>query len=180
MTLLDRPHEVVLSESQIEKRVRELGTEITHDYFNQNPIIVGVLKGSVTFLADLIRSIDLQLSIDFIEVSSYGGEMKSSGVVRILHDMRMPIEGRDVLLVDDIVDTGLTLAYLFESFSKRLPRSLKICTLLDKKGERRAEIELNIDYVGFEVPNRFLVGYGLDYNEKYRNLPFIAAISEKA
>ncbi len=178
MTVLDRPHEIVLSESQIEKKVRELGSEITDDYPDKSPVIVGILKGSVTFLADLIRSIDLQLSIDFIEVSSYGSEMKSSGVVRILHDMGTSIEGRDVLLVDDIVDTGLTLAYLMENFSARHPRSLKVCTLLDKKEARKPWVELEIDYVGFEVPNRFLVGYGLDYDGKYRNLPFIAAISE--
>lgn len=178
MAVLDRPHEIILSESQIEKRVRELGIEITKDFFNQNPIIIGVLKGSVTFLADLIRSIDLQLNIDFIEVSSYGSEMESSGVVRIRHDVKTSIEGRDVLLVDDIVDTGLTLAYLMENFSRRHPRSLKVCTLLDKKESRKPWIELKIDYVGFEVPSRFLVGYGLDYDEKYRNLPFIAAISE--
>ena len=178
MTVLDRSHEIVLSESQIEEKVRELGSEITNDYSDKSPIIVGILKGSVTFLADLIRSIDLQLSIDFIEVSSYGSEMKSSGVVRILHDMKASIEGLDVLLVDDIVDTGLTLAYLVENLSTRHPRSLKVCALLDKKEARKPEIALKMDYIGFEVPNRFLVGYGLDYDEKYRNLPFIAAISE--
>jgi hypoxanthine phosphoribosyltransferase len=180
MVVLDRPHEIVLSESQIEEKVRELGSEITNDYLDKSPIIVGILKGSVTFLADLIRSIDLQLSIDFIAVSSYGSEMRSSGVVRILYDMKTSIEGRDVLLVDDIVDSGLTLAYLMKSFSTRHPRSLKVCALLDKKEARKPEIELKIDYVGFEVPDRFLVGYGLDYNGKYRNLPFIAAISENA
>lgn len=177
MTVLDRPHEIVLSESQIEEKVRVLGSEITKDYFDKSPIIIGILKGSVIFLADLIRSIDLQLSIDFVAVSSYGSEMRSSGVVRIQHDMETSIEGRDVLLVEDIVDTGLTLAYLMENFATRHPRSLKVCTLLDKKEARKPEIELKIDYVGFEVPNRFLVGYGLDYDEKYRNLPFIAAIS---
>ncbi len=178
MAVLDRPHEIVLSESQIEEKVRELGSEITNDYFDKSPIVVGTLKGSAIFLADLIRSIDLQLSIDFIAVSSYGSEMKSSGVVRILYDMKTSIEGRDVLLVDDIVDTGLTLAYLMENLSTRHPRSLKVCTLLDKREARKPEIELKMDYVGFEVPNRFLVGYGLDYDEKYRNLPFIVAISD--
>jgi hypoxanthine phosphoribosyltransferase len=178
MAVLDRPYEIILSESQIEERVRELGTKITNDYFDMSPIIVGILKGSVTFLVDLIRSIDLQLSIDFIAVSSYGSEMKSSGVVRIQYDMKTSIEGRDVLLVEDIVDTGLTLAYLVENFATRHPKSLKVCTLLDKKEARKPEIQLKIDYIGFEVPNRFLVGYGLDYDEKYRNLPFIAAISE--
>ena len=178
MTVLDIPHEIVLSESQIEEKVRELGSEITNDYFDKSPIVVGTLKGSAIFLADLIRSIDLQLSIDFIAVSSYGSEMKSSGVVRILYDMKTSIEGRDVLLVDDIVDTGLTLAYLMENLSTRHPRSLKVCTLLDKREARKPEIDLKMDYVGFEVPNRFLVGYGLDYDEKYRNLPFIVAISD--
>ena len=176
MAVLDRPHEIVLSESQIEEKVRELGSEITNDYFDKSPIVVGTLKGSAIFLADLIRSIDLQLSIDFIAVSSYGSEMKSSGVVKILYDMKTSIEGRDVLLVDDIVDTGLTLAYLMENLSTRHPKSLKVCTLLDKKGARKPEVDLKMDYVGFEVPNRFLVGYGLDYDEKYRNLPYIGVL----
>ncbi|MBN1832673.1 MAG: hypoxanthine phosphoribosyltransferase [Deltaproteobacteria bacterium] len=178
MAVLDRPHELILSESQIEEKVRELGSEITNDYFDKTPIIVGILKGSVTFLADLIRSIDLRLSIDFIAVSSYGSEMKSSEVVKILHDMGTSIQGRDVLLVEDIVDTGLTLAYVVENLSIKHPKSLKICALLDKKEARKPGIELKIDYVGFEVPNKFLVGYGLDYDEYYRNLPFVAAISE--
>ena len=178
MSVIDMPHEIVLSEAQIKERVKKLGTEITNDYSDKNPIIVGILKGSFMFLADLIRSIDLPLIIDFIAVSSYGSEMKSSGVVRILYDMKTSIEGRDVLLVDDIVDTGFTLAYLMESFSTRHPRSLKVCTLLDKKGARKPETDLKMDYVGFEVPNQFMVGYGLDYGEKYRNLPFIAAITK--
>jgi hypoxanthine phosphoribosyltransferase len=178
MTVLDIPHEIVLSELQIGEKVRELGSEITNDYGDKSPILVGILKGSFTFLADLIRSIDLQLSIDFISVSSYGCDMKTSGVVRILHDMKTSVEGRDVLLVEDIVDTGLTLAYLLEDFSAKHPRSLKVCALLNKKEARKPEIDLKMDYVGFEVPNRFLVGYGLDYDEKYRNLPFIAAISQ--
>ena len=176
--VLDRPHKVILSESEIKAKVRELGSQITEDYSDKSPIIIGILKGSVIFLADLVRSIDLPINIDFIAVSSYGSEMKSSGVVRIQYDMKTSIEGRDVLLVEDIVDTGLTLAHLMKSFSTRRPRSLKVCTLLDKKEARKPWIGLKIDYVGFEVPNRFLVGYGLDYDEKYRNLPFIAAISE--
>lgn len=178
MTVLDRPHEVILSESEIKEKVKKLGLEITKDYSHKNPIVIGILKGSVIFMADLIRSIDLPISIDFIAVSSYGSEMQSSGVVRIQYDMKTSIEGQDVLLVEDIVDTGLTLAYLVENLSTRHPKSLKVCALLDKKEARKPGIELKIDYVGFEVPDKFLVGYGLDYDENYRNLPFVAAISE--
>ena len=178
MNVLDRPHEIILRESEIKNKVKELGFEITEDYSDKDLIVIGVLKGSIIFMADLIRSIDLPIHMDFIAVSSYGSEMKSSGVVRIQYDMKTSIEGRDVLLVDDIVDTGLTLAYLVEVLSTRDPRSLKVCVLLDKKEARKPEIDLKMDYVGFEVPNRFMVGYGLDYDEKYRNLPFIAALSE--
>ena len=176
MTVLDRPHEIILSESQIMEKVRELGARITKDYSDKAPIVIGVLKGSVVFLSDLIRSIGLPISLDFIAVSSYGSEMTSSGIVRIQYDMETSIEGRDVLVVEDIVDTGLTLAYLMENFATRHPKSIKICALLDKKKARKSDIELKIDYAGFEVPDKFLVGYGLDYGEKYRNLPFIAAI----
>lgn len=180
MTVLDRPHEIILSESQIEEKVRALAAQITKDYSNKTPIFIGILKGSVIFLSDLIRSIDLPIRLDFIAVSSYGSEMTSSGVVRIQYDLRTSIEGQDVLVVEDIVDTGLTLAYLMENFATRHPKSIKICALLDKKEARKSDIELKIDYVGFEVPDQFLVGYGLDYDEKYRNLPFVAAISENA
>ena len=180
MTVLDRPHEIILSESQIKEKVKELAAQITKDYSDKTPIIIGILKGSVIFLSDLIRSIDLPMSLDFIAVSSYGSEMTSSGVVRIQYDLKTSIEGRDVLVVEDIVDTGLTLAYLMENFATRHPKSIKICALLDKKEARKSDIELKIDYVGFEVPDKFLVGYGLDYDEKYRNLPFVAAISENA
>jgi hypoxanthine phosphoribosyltransferase len=178
MPVLDRPHEIILTESQIEEKVRELAAQITKDYSDKPPIVIGILKGSVIFLSDLIRSIDLPIRLDFIAVSSYGSEMTSSGVVRIQYDMKTSIEGRDVLVVEDIVDTGLTLAYLMENFATRHPKSIKICALLDKKEARKSDIELKIDYVGFEVPDQFLVGYGLDYDEKYRNLPFVAAISE--
>ena len=178
MPVLDRPHEIILSESQIKEKVRDLAAQITKDYSDKTPIVIGILKGSVIFLSDLIRSIDLPISLDFIAVSSYASEMTSSGVVRIQYDMKTSIEGRDVLVVEDIVDTGLTLAYLLENFATRHPKSIKICALLDKKEARKSDIELKIDYVGFEVPDQFLVGYGLDYDEKYRNLPFVAAISE--
>lgn len=178
MTVLERPYEIILSELKIKEKVRELGSRITEDYSDKNPVLIGILKGSFIFLSDLIRSIDLPISIDFIAVSSYGSEMESSGIVRFLYDLKTSIEDRDVLLVEDIVDTGLTLEYLIENFITRHPKSIKICSLLDKKGARKPGITLNIDYSGFEVPNRFLVGYGLDYDEKYRNLPFIAAITD--
>jgi hypoxanthine phosphoribosyltransferase len=177
MTVLDRPHDIILSESQIREKVRELAAQIAKDYSDKTLIVIGILKGSVIFLSDLIRSIDLPISLDFIAVSSYGNEMTSSGVVRIQYDMKTSIEGRDVLVVEDIVDTGLTLAYLMENLATRRPKSIKICALLDKKEARKPDIELKIDYVGFEVPDQFLVGYGLDYDEKYRNLPFVAVIS---
>lgn len=176
--VLDKPHKVILSESEIKTKVRELGSQITEDYSDKSPVIIGILKGSVIFLADLVRAIDLPINIDFIAVSSYASEMKSSGVVRIQYDMKTSIEGRDVLLVEDIVDTGLTLAYLMDNLATRNPISLKVCALLDKKEARKPGIEQKIDYVGFEVPNKFLVGYGLDYDENYRNLPFVAAISD--
>ncbi len=177
MPVLDRPHEIILSESQIKEKVRELAAQITKDYSDKTPIVIGILKGSVVFLSDLIRAVDLPISLDFIAVSSYGSEMTSSGVVRIQYDMKTSIEGRDVLVVEDIVDTGLTLAYLMENFATKHPKSIKICALLDKKEARKSDIELKIDYAGFEVPDKFLVGYGLDCDEKYRNLPFVAAIS---
>ena len=178
MAVLDRPHEIILSESQIKEKVGELAAQITKDYSDKTPIVIGVLKGSVIFLSDLIRSIGLPISLDFIAVSSYGSEKTSSGVVRIQYDMETSIEGRDVLVVEDIVDTGLTLAYLMENIATRHPKSTKICALLDKKEARKSDMELKIDYVGFEVPDKFLVGYGLDYDEDYRNLPFVAAISD--
>jgi hypoxanthine phosphoribosyltransferase len=178
MTVLDRPHEIILTESQIKGKVKELAAQITKDYSDKPPIVIGILKGSVIFLSDLIRSVDLPIRLDFIAVSSYGSEMTSSGVVRIQYDLKISIEGRDVLVVEDIVDTGLTLAYLMENFATRRPKSIKICALLDKKEARKSDVELKIDYVGFEVPDQFLVGYGLDYDEKYRNLPFVATISE--
>jgi hypoxanthine phosphoribosyltransferase len=178
MKILEKPHEIILSETQINKRVKELGSEITRDYSEKDPVFIGILKGSIVFLSDLIRSTDLPISIDFISVSSYGDSMESSGVVRFLYDIKTSIEGMDVLLVEDIVDTGLTLDYLIKNFITRHPKSIKICTLLDKKEARKPEIDLRIEYTGFEVPNKFLVGYGLDYAEKYRNLPFIAAITE--
>ena len=176
MTAIDCSYEIILDEMQIRHRVRGLGRRITEDYKGKDLFVVGILKGSFVFLSDLIRSIDLPMNIDFISVSSYGCEMESSGVVRLLYDLANPIKGRDVLLVEDIVDTGLTMKYLVDNLSTRDPRTIKVCSFLDKKEARSCEVDLKIDYMGFEVPKKFLVGYGLDYNEKYRNLPFIAAI----
>jgi hypoxanthine phosphoribosyltransferase len=165
------PGEVLLDSAAIQKRVVELGRQITEDYRGKKPVVVGALKGALLFLADLIRTIPLELSCDFIAASSYGSSTSSSGQIRILKDLDQNPEGKDVLLVEDIVDTGWTLEYLIQTLRTRNPRSLKVVTLLDKPSRRRTDVPL--DYVGFEVPNRFLVGYGLDYAERYRNLPDI-------
>lgn len=165
------PGEVWLDSSAIRKRVLELGRQIAEDYGEKKPILVGALKGAVIFHADLVRAMPLELSCDFIRASSYGASTSSSGQVRILRDLDQDPEGRDVLLVEDIVDTGWTLQHLMQTVSARNPASLKVVTLLNKPSRRRVDVPL--DYVGFEVPNQFLVGYGLDYAERYRNLPDI-------
>ncbi|MDI6850648.1 MAG: hypoxanthine phosphoribosyltransferase [bacterium] len=162
----------LITEEQIKDRVREIASQIKRDYQGTVPILVGVLKGSFIFLADLIRELsDMDVEIDFLSVSSYGKSTKTSGIVKILKDLSISIEGRDVILVEDICDSGLTLKYLVELLDGRKPRSLRVCVLLDKKEKRLVDIKLG--YVGFEVPDRFLVGYGLDYAERYRNLPYI-------
>jgi hypoxanthine phosphoribosyltransferase len=168
---------VLLTEDQIRHRVIELGERITRDYADDPPILVNVLKGGVIFLADLIRAISLPVEIDFMEVSSYGDATSSSGVVRILEDLSQNVTGRHVLLVEDIVDTGRTLQYIIDNIETRHPKSVKICTLLDRQGRR--EVELALDYVGFVVPNKFVVGYGLDLAQKYRNLPHIAVLEDE-
>ncbi len=168
--------EVFLTEEQIQKRVAELGAQISRDYEGQDLHLVAVLKGSVVFLADLMRHITIPHSIDFMATSSYGATTESTGIVRILKDLDMPITERNVLIVEDIVDTGYTLDYLRRILLERAPASLKIVCLLDKR-ERR-EVDVPIDYVGFEIPNAFVVGYGLDYAELYRNLPYIAVPKE--
>jgi hypoxanthine phosphoribosyltransferase len=157
--------------------VLELGHRITDDYRDDPPILVNVLKGGVVFLADLIRATDLPIEIDFMEVSSYGDATESSGVVRILEDLSHSIEGRHVLIVEDIVDTGHTLKYIIDNLKTRHPRSVKICTLLDRRGRR--EVDLTLDYVGFVVPDKFVIGYGLDLAQKYRNLPYIAVLDDE-
>jgi hypoxanthine phosphoribosyltransferase len=166
--------EILLSEEQLQVRIRELGRQISQDYAGKAPLMVGVLKGAAMFLVDLIRAVDLPLAIDFMAVSSYGAATESSGVVRILKDLETPIEGRDVVLVEDIIDSGLTIAYVLDMLRRRGPASLKVCALLVK--EQAAEAGLKADYVGFTIPNKFVVGYGLDFDEKYRNLPYLGIL----
>ena len=169
--------EVLYRPEEISARVRELGQMITNDYKGKDLLLVGILKGAVPFVADLIRQIDLPLAYDLMAVSSYGASSKSSGTVRILKDLDAAIEGRDVIIVEDIVDTGLTLQYLLENLKARRLNSIKLCTLLDKPDRRKVAIQP--DYNGFTIPDVFVVGYGLDYAEKYRNLPYIGVLKEQ-
>jgi len=168
--------EVLVSGEDLQRRIAELGRQISEDYAGRDLFMVGVLKGAVIFLADLMRHLDVPCEIDFMAVSSYGSQTDSSGVVRILKDLDAPIEGRDVLIVEDIIDSGLTLHYLLRSLKARNPRSLEVCSLLTKPERRR--VEDPIRYVGFEIPNRFAIGYGLDHKQRFRNLPFVAALNE--
>ncbi len=169
--------EVLYSEEQINARIAELGQQITRDYAGKELVLVSVLKGSCVFLADLMRVIDLQITIDFMSVSSYKNEMKSTGDVEILKDLSNPIRGKDVLVVEDIIDTGLTLSRLLDILGSRGANSIKLASFLDKP-EPRIKKELKIDYTGFVVPNEFVVGYGLDAAGRYRNLPFIAVVKD--
>lgn len=168
--------EVLLSEETIQKRVVEMGEQISREYAGRSPHLIAILKGGCVFLSDLIRHIPLPLSLDFLAVSSYGASTKSSGVVRITKDLDQSIEGRDVILVEDILDTGLTLSFLQENLINRRPASLKIAALLNKPSRRIKEVHAN--YIGFNIPDRFVVGYGLDVGEKYRNLPDICVVVE--
>ena len=165
---------VIVSEEQIKQRVRELGEQITKDYQGKKLLLVGILNGCVYFMTDLSREIDLMLQIDFMVVSSYGAATKTSGIVKIVKDLNRSIEDYDVLLVEDIIDSGLTLSYIKEYLSARSPKSIKIVTLIDKPEGRKANIQA--DYVGFNVPNEFIIGYGLDYAENYRNLKDVLVI----
>jgi len=166
---------VLITEDQIREKIKQLGKQISQDYKDcDRLLLVGVLKGAVVFMADLIRHIDIPLDIDFMAVSSYGSATESSGVVRILKDLDETVEGKDLLVVEDIIDSGLTLSYMCDILRSRKPRSLKICALLDKPSRRK--IDLKVDYLGFEIPDYFVVGYGLDYAEKYRNLPDICVL----
>ena len=173
-TIHDDVEEVLLTGEQIQARVAELGAQLAADYGGRDLMLVSVLKGSIIFLADLIREMEIPLSLDLMEVSSYGASTESSGQVRILKDLSKPIDGRDVIVVEDIIDTGLTLNYLLRYLHDKGPASIRICCLLDKPARRLASID--IDYRGFTIPDRFVIGYGLDYDERYRNLPYIGVL----
>jgi hypoxanthine phosphoribosyltransferase len=168
--------EALVTQEDLERRVRELGEEVSRDYDGKDLFLVGVLKGAVFFLSDLMRCIEVPCEVDFMAVASYGSSTDSSGVVRILKDLDATIEGKDVLIVEDIIDSGLTLSYLLRTLKAREPRSLEVCALLTKP-ERR-EVDLPIRYTGFEIPNKFVIGYGLDHAERYRNLPYVAVLQE--
>src|SRR3954449_7941122 len=167
--------EVLVDAETLQRRVREIGHEVSEAYCGKELLLVGVLKGAVFFVADVMRSIDVPVEVDFMAVSSYGSATDSSGVVRILKDLDMAIEGRDVLIVEDIVDSGLTLQYLMRSLSARNPASLEVCALLTKPSRRAVDLPLR--FTGFEIPDRFAIGYGLDHAERYRNLPYVAALA---
>jgi hypoxanthine phosphoribosyltransferase len=165
---------VLLSEEEVEKRIKELGEIISRDYAGKEVHLICVLKGGVFFTCELSKRITVPVSLDFMSVSSYGNDTKSSGVVKIIKDLDESIENKDVLVVEDIIDSGRTLRYLLENLERRNPRSLKLCTLLDKPSRRVTEV--TVDYTGFEIPDEFVVGYGLDYGQKYRNLPYIGVV----
>ncbi len=166
--------EILVSSEDLKRRVAELGAEISRDYEGRDLVMVGILKGAVLFLADLMRHLTVPCEVDFMAVSSYGSQTDSSGVVRILKDLDAPIEGRDVLIVEDIIDSGLTLQYLMRNLKARRPASLEVCSLLTKPA--RLRVDLSPRYVGFEIPDRFAIGYGLDYAQRYRNLDYVAAL----
>ena len=166
--------QVLFSRAEVETTVCRLASEIARDYRDKNPLLIGILKGSFVFMADLVRLLDFPLEVEFIRLSSYGGGKRTSGKVKVAEGLRSPIEGREVLIIEDIVDTGLTTTFLLDYLRKKNPTSLKLCTLTDKPSRR--QVPVNIDYLGFTVPNKFLAGYGLDYNEEFRNLPDICFV----
>ena len=169
---------ILFNEEQLNKRVKELGEQITEDYKDEDCLIaVGILRGSVVFLADLIRNIDLHTELEFMAVSSYGASTKSSGAVKINKDLDVDIAGKNVIIIEDIIDSGITLTYLKELLLKRNPKSLKICTLLNKPDRRKADIVP--DYVGFDIPDEFVIGYGLDYASRYRNMPYVGILKRE-
>ena len=167
--------EILIPEDRLQQRISELGAQISRDYAGEDLLLLAVLKGSVLFLSDLMRHITVPHSVDFMATSSYGASTESSGIVRILKDLDEPIQGRNVLIVEDIIDTGHTLDYLLRLLRARMPKSLRICTLLNKPDRR--EVDVHVDYIGFDIPNEFVLGYGLDYDELYRNLPYIAVLA---
>jgi hypoxanthine phosphoribosyltransferase len=168
--------EILIDEDALSTRVAELGAEVSADYQGRDLLLIGVLKGAVFFMADLMRHVTVPCEVDFMAISSYGDSTDSSGIVRILKDLDINIEGRDVLVVEDIIDSGLTLSYLMRNLESREPASLEVCALMTKPDRR--EIDVPVRYIGFEIPNRFVVGYGLDFGERYRNLPYVAVLSD--
>lgn len=168
--------EVLIEEGVVQRRVGELGEQLTRDLRGRSPVFVAILRGAAIFHADLVRQVDLMLKIDYISIKSYGNATRSSGEVRLVKDLEASIRGQDVVLVEDIVDTGLTISYLVRNLLNRQPRSLRVCALLSKPARRQVDVE--IDYLGFEVPDRFIVGYGLDYSERYRNLRYVGVLPE--
>ena len=170
---------VLLTEEQIKTRVQELGAQLSEDYRGKNPVMICILKGAVMFYTDLLRSMDIPVSMDFMAVSSYGNKAKSSGEVEIRKDLSKPVEGRHVVIVEDIIDSGYTLSYLTRVLNGRGAKSVRIATLLDKPDRRAPEVTLKTDYSGFTIPDEFVVGYGLDFDEKYRNLPFIGILKRE-
>jgi len=166
--------ETLITTQQIQTRIAELGAEIANDYAGRNPLLVGVLKGACIFMSDLLRAIDLRVSVEFIAISSYGNSTRTSGEVRLVKDLDVPIEGREILVVEDIVDTGITLSYLLGSLRARGAVSVKLAALLDKHERRLRPVDIN--YLGFKIPDEFVVGYGLDFAERYRNLPYVAVL----
>lgn len=174
MSMIGDVQEILIPTEELQQRIQDLGRQISQDYTDKTPVLICVLKGAAMFLVDLMRATPIPLEVDYMAISSYGASTKSSGVVRILKDLDTVIEDRHVLIVEDIIDTGLTMKYITALLGTRHPASLRICTLLDKKENRRTEIPL--DYVGFVIPNKFVIGYGLDYAEIYRNLPFIGVL----
>lgn len=166
----------IVTQEQMRTRIKDLGRQIASDYADKDLILVGILKGAFAFYADLARAIRIPLRVDFLVVSSYGSRSKTSGKVKMVTDLTENITGRDVLLVEDIIDSGLTLQHLTKTLAKRRPKSIKVCALLDKPDRR--QVAVHVDYVGFEIPNKYVVGYGLDYQQKYRNLPYLAVLDQ--
>jgi hypoxanthine phosphoribosyltransferase len=172
--------EIFINETEIEEKVNELAAVLSKDYAGKNPLVICVLKGAVFFMTDLIKKMNIPLEIDFLSVSSYGSDVKSSGVVKIIKDLDVSIEGRDMLIVEDILDTGLTLDYIVRMLEERGPNSIKICALLVKdKNDEQEQLKVNVDYVGFHVKDEFVVGYGLDFDGRFRNLPYIGVLKEE-